>query len=111
MSENGKLTTTGQSIASGGTGGELTAVDSKDGKIVRIRPMHIDEVYTHEELAPSMWEIEAGDKVFRPEYKAAPNYMALAYKERVYSMSPPSPCALSLSQHQGLSQLFKHEFP
>ena len=85
MSENGKLTTTGQSIASGGTGGELTAVDSKNGKIVRIRPMHIDDVYTHEELAPSMWEIEAGDKVFRPEYKAAPNYMALAYKERVYS--------------------------
>ena len=85
MSEKEVYTTTVQSIASGGTGGEPTAVDSKDGKIVRIRPLHIDETYTHEELADSMWELEVDGKKFRPEYKAAPNYMALAYKERVYS--------------------------
>ena len=85
MSEKEVYTTTVQSIASGGTGGEPTAVDSKDGKIVRIRPLHIDEKYTHEELADSMWELEVDGKKFRPEYKAAPNYMALAYKERVYS--------------------------
>lgn len=85
MSEREVYTTTVQSIASGGTGGEPTAVDSKDGKIVRIRPLHIDEKYTHEELADSMWELEVDGKKFRPEYKAAPNYMALAYKERVYS--------------------------
>lgn len=85
MSEKEIYTTTVQSIASGGTGGEPTAVDSKDGKIVRIRPLHIDEKYTHEELADSMWELEVDGKKFRPEYKAAPNYMALAYKERVYS--------------------------
>lgn len=85
MSEKDVYTTTVQSIASGGTGGEPTAVDSKDGKIVRIRPLHIDEKYTHEELADSMWELEVDGKKFRPEYKAAPNYMALAYKERVYS--------------------------
>ena len=85
MSEKGIETTTGQSIASGGTGGELTAVDSKDGKIVRIRPMHIDEVYSPEELKDSMWELDVDGKKFTPEFKAAPNYMALAYKERVYS--------------------------
>ena len=85
MSEREAYTTTVQSIASGGTGGEPTAVDSKDGKIVRIRPLHIDEKYTHEELADSMWELDVDGKKFRPEYKAAPNYMALAYKERVYS--------------------------
>ncbi len=84
MSDKG-IETTGQSIASGGTGGEITAVDSKDGKIIRIRPMHIDTVYTPEELADSMWEVKAAGKTFRPEFKAAPNYMALAYKERVYS--------------------------
>ena len=55
MSEKDGYTTTVQSIASGGTGGEPTAVDSKDGKIVRIRPLHIDEKYTPEELADSMW--------------------------------------------------------
>ena len=85
MSEREAYTTTVQSIASGGTGGEPTAVDSKNGKIVRIRPLHIDEKYTHEELADSMWELDVDGKKFRPEYKAAPNYMALAYKERVYS--------------------------
>lgn len=85
MSEKEVYTTTVQSIASGGTGGEPTAVDSKDGKIVRIRPLHIDEKYTHEELADSMWELDVDGRKFRPEYKAAPNYMALAYKERVYS--------------------------
>ena len=72
MSEKEVYTTTVQSIASGGTGGEPTAVDSKDGKIVRIRPLHIDEKYTHEELADSMWELEVDGKKFRPEYKAAP---------------------------------------
>ncbi len=85
MSAMDGLTTTTQSIASGGTGGDPTAVDSKDGKIVRIRPMHIDEHYTEEELAESMWELEVDGKKLRPEMKAAPNYMALAYKQRVYS--------------------------
>ena len=85
MSERDGYTTTVQSIASGGTGGEPTAVDTKDGKIVRIRPLHIDEKYTPEELADSMWELDVDGKKLRPEMKAAPNYMALAYKERVYS--------------------------
>ncbi len=77
--------TTLQSIASGGTGGDLTEVDTIDGKIVRIRPLHYLDTYTEEELEPSMWKIKVGDEVLTPGYKAAPNYFALAYKNRVYS--------------------------
>ncbi|NTU89171.1 MAG: molybdopterin-dependent oxidoreductase [Actinobacteria bacterium] len=80
-----ELKTTIQSIACGGTGGDLTEVDSKDGKIVRIRPLHYETKYTKEELEPSLWTIKAGDEVMRPKLKAAPNYFALAYKNRVYS--------------------------
>ena len=94
MSDKEAYTTTVQSIASGGTGGEPTAVDSRDGKIVRIRPLHIDEKYTPEELEASMWELDVDGKKFRPEFKAAPNYMALAYKgastPRTASKSPSS---------------------
>lgn len=81
----GDVKTTFQSIACGGTGGDLTAVDSKDGKIVRIRPINYLDTYTKEELAPSMWKIKVGDEEFTPGYKSAPNYFALAYKNRVYS--------------------------
>jgi hypothetical protein len=42
-----------------GSGAEVSAVDVKNNKIVRIRPLHYDEVYTKEELAPAMWKIEA----------------------------------------------------
>lgn len=77
--------TTLQSIACGGTGGDLTAVDSKDGRIVRIRPINYLETYTKEELAPSMWSIKVGDEEFTPGFKSAPNYFALAYKNRIYS--------------------------
>ena len=80
-----KETTTLQSIACGGTGGDLTAVDAKDGKIVRIRPINYLDTYTKEELEPSLWKIQVGDEVFTPGYKSAPNYFALAYKNRVYS--------------------------
>lgn len=77
--------TTIQSIACGGTGGEMTAVDSKDGKIVRIRPFRIDLKYTEEELQDSLWELEKDGVTFKPPMKSAPNYFALAYKNRVYS--------------------------
>ena len=57
----------------------------QDGKIVRIRPMRIDANYTVEELAGSLWSLEAQGKTFTPPMKTAPNYFALAYKNRVYS--------------------------
>ena len=45
------------SLCSFGNGANLTAVDSKDGKIVRMRPVHYDEHYTPEDL--NAWKIEA----------------------------------------------------
>lgn len=72
-------------VAGGGTGGDPVAIDSKDGKIVRIRPMRWDWQYTEEELAPSWWEVEVDGKSFKPDIRATPNYFALAYKNRVYS--------------------------
>jgi len=78
-------TTIFRGIACGGTGGDPVAVDSKDGRIVRIRPLRWDTNYTKEELAPSWWEIEVDGKKFTPPIKATPNYFALAYKNRVYS--------------------------
>ena len=72
-------------ISSGGTGGDPVAVDSKNGKIVRIRPLRWDSRYTHEELAESLWKIEVKGKTLTIPYKTAPPYMAMAYKNRVYS--------------------------
>ncbi len=72
-------------IACGGTGGDPVVVDSKDGKAVRIRPLHWDMRYTEEELAPSMWEFEARGKTLKCPMRAFPPYYALAYKKKVYS--------------------------
>ena len=80
-----EVKTTLQSIACGGTGGDITAVDSVDGKIVRIRPINYLDTYTADELEPAMWKLEAGGEILTPGYKSAPNYFALAYKNRVYS--------------------------
>jgi trimethylamine-N-oxide reductase (cytochrome c) len=92
MDEKGKVekwqepeTTILRGIAGGGTGGELTALDSKDGKLVRIRPFRLDTSYTPEQLALSQWEIDINGKKFSTPVKTAPNYFALAYKNRVYS--------------------------
>lgn len=67
-----EIKTTLQSIACDGTGGEITAVDTMDGKILRIRPFRNDTAYTKEELAPSMWKIDVDGKVFEPSIKRMP---------------------------------------
>ncbi len=72
-------------IACGGFGGEISAVDSKDGKIVRIRPLEYTTEYTMDELKDSLWEITARGKTLKCPTKAAPPYHAMAYKKRVYS--------------------------
>lgn len=58
-------------------------VDVKDGRIVRIRPLHYDENYTEEEL--KSWKIEKDGKVFDPGFKTLPPPLSLAYKKRTYS--------------------------
>ena len=39
-----------------GSGSNTAAVDVKDGRIARIRPLHLDDKYTEDELNP--WKIE-----------------------------------------------------
>ena len=78
-------TSTIRGIAMGGMGGEPAVIDTKHGKIVRIRPMRWDWKYTREELADKLWKFEARGKTFECPIKAAPTYFALAYKNRVYS--------------------------
>jgi trimethylamine-N-oxide reductase (cytochrome c) len=63
--------------------GKPAAVDVKDGKIIRIRPLHYDWKYKAEEFKP--WKIEARGKSFEPRLKSLLDPLALAYKKRVYS--------------------------
>ncbi|MFC1902185.1 molybdopterin-dependent oxidoreductase [Chloroflexota bacterium] len=59
------------------------AIDVKNGKIVRIRPLHLDWKYAKKEFNP--WKIEARGKVFEPSVKIWLPPFNLAYKKRVYS--------------------------
>ena len=65
------------------TGGAEGAVDVKDGKIVRIRPMHYDWKYDRQGLNP--WKFERNGKTLEPNWKSLPGPYSLAYKKRVYS--------------------------
>jgi molybdopterin guanine dinucleotide-containing S/N-oxide reductase-like protein len=61
-----------------------SVVDVKDGKIVRIRPLHYDWKYKPEEFRP--WEMKARGQLFRPSMKSLIGPFSLAYKKR--AMSP-----------------------
>ena len=63
--------------------GDPAAIDVKNGKILRIRPLHLQWKYTKEELEP--WKIEQDGKVLEPTLKSQLSPYALAYKKRVYS--------------------------
>ena len=65
------------------TGGAEGAVDVKDGKIVRIRPLHYDWKYDREDLNP--WKFQRNGKTLEPNWKSLPGPYSLAYKKRVYS--------------------------
>jgi molybdopterin guanine dinucleotide-containing S/N-oxide reductase-like protein len=73
----------GAATNSFGHGGGATRVDTKNGKIVRIRPLHYDEKYTAEEIGK--WRVKARGKVFESQPRTLPNPHGLAYKKRVYS--------------------------
>lgn len=84
LHDNGEQTIL-RGIACGGTGGEMVAVDSKDDKIVRIRPYKINHRYSDEQIRKAFWKVTVNGKVMEPDMKTAPDYFALAYKNRVYS--------------------------
>ena len=78
-----KTTIKNLSFCGFGHGGNVTAVDVKDGKIIRLRPLHRDWKYDPAQFRP--WKIKARDKTFEPVMKTLLPPLALGYKKRVYS--------------------------
>ena len=66
-----------------GIGSNVAAVDVKNGKIVRTRPLHYDWKYKPEDFGP--WKIEARGKEFGPAMKSLLPPFSLVYKKRIYS--------------------------
>jgi trimethylamine-N-oxide reductase (cytochrome c) len=66
-----------------GPNANSSVVDVKNGKIVRIRPLHYDWRYDKKVFSP--WKMEARGKVFEPGMKTLIPPYSLAYKKRVYS--------------------------
>jgi anaerobic selenocysteine-containing dehydrogenase len=66
-----------------GANGEPSAIDVKDGRILRIRPHHYQEKYTREEISP--WMIRKNGKVYEVPLKSLLAPYQIAYKKRVYS--------------------------
>ena len=90
MAQKGKPTTgdktciKGTGLSSFGDNSNMAAVDVKDGKIVRIRPLHFDkEGYGSDYLKP--WKIEVRGKVLEPPMKSLISTLSMGYKKRVYS--------------------------
>ncbi len=65
------------------SGGAEGMVDVKDGKIVRIRPLHYDWKYDKKLFNP--WRLKKNGKTLDPLMKSLPGTFSLAYKKRVYS--------------------------
>jgi trimethylamine-N-oxide reductase (cytochrome c) len=60
-----------------------SVVDVKNGKIVRIRPLHFD--WKYDRASFNAWKMEAHGQTLEPAFKSLMPPYALAYKERVYS--------------------------
>ena len=58
----------GLGFCSVGADANSSVVDVKDGKIIRIRPLHYDWKYSPSQFNP--WQIEARGKTLRPFLKA-----------------------------------------
>ncbi|MEM0262549.1 MAG: molybdopterin-dependent oxidoreductase [Nitrososphaerota archaeon] len=66
-------------------GNNVTAVDVKGGKIIRIRPLHFDWQYKPEDFNYDATKIEVNGKIFRTPLKCGISYFTQGYKKRVYS--------------------------
>jgi anaerobic selenocysteine-containing dehydrogenase len=73
----------GLSLGSFNTDGNASVVDVKNGRIVRIRPLHYDWKYDPKYFNP--WKMEAHGKSIEPGMKSSIPPISLAYKKRVYS--------------------------
>lgn len=66
-----------------GTCSNVAAVDVKDGRVARVRPLHYTDRYTPEEL--NAWRFDVRGHVFEPGMKSLLPPFSLAYKKRTYS--------------------------
>jgi molybdopterin guanine dinucleotide-containing S/N-oxide reductase-like protein len=64
-------------------GSNASVVDVKNGKIIRIRPLHYDWKYDPKEFNP--WKIKARGQTFEPTMKTLIPPLTLSYKKRCYS--------------------------
>jgi anaerobic selenocysteine-containing dehydrogenase len=64
-------------------GGAEGAIDVRDGRIIRIRPLHYDWKFDRANLNP--WKFKKNGKTLEPNWKSLPGTYSLAYKKRVYS--------------------------
>ena len=55
-------------IASGSGDANTCVVDVKNGRLLRIRPLHFDWKYTKKDIGP--WKMEARGQVFEPMMKS-----------------------------------------
>ncbi len=70
-------------IASGSGDANTSVINVKDGRIVRIRPLHFDWKYDKSKFNP--WKMKARGQSFEPTMKSLIPPYSLAYKKRVYS--------------------------
>ena len=73
----------GLGFCSHGTDSNSSVIDVRDGRIIRIRPLHFDWKYDPESFNP--WKMEAHGKIFEPSLKSLIPAFSLSYKKRVDS--------------------------
>jgi anaerobic selenocysteine-containing dehydrogenase len=66
-----------------GPSANSSVVDVKNGKIVRVRPLHFDWKYDKKSFNP--WRMEVRGHILESGTKSLPPPFSLAYKKRVYS--------------------------
>lgn len=83
MDSNEKTYIKGLGLCAFGNGANVAEVDVKDGKVLRIRPMHYEKEYNLDEFNP--WKLEARGKIFDPGTRSLLPPFSLIYKKRAYS--------------------------
>ena len=73
----------GLGFCGGGAGSNTSIADVKNGKLLRIRPLHFDWKYDKKNFNAWKWEIKG--KTFEPRMRSLIPPYSLAYKKRVYS--------------------------
>ncbi len=64
-------------------GSNTSVAEAKDGRLIRLRPLHFDWRYDRESFNP--WRMEVRGKVLEPPMKSLIPPYSQGYKKRVYS--------------------------